>query len=95
MDNTPARRTGGGAALINSVTFFVTNGRKASVAAAAAAWTWKSRTEQSHGDGKGANKNTKKNKKKKRTTRRGNMADENKCSPRMVEALKKNTHFTR
>jgi hypothetical protein len=83
METIPARRIGKGEALIKSVSLFVTSGRKASVAAAAAASAWKSRTAR-QGNGNGAKK-----------TRSRKMADETKCLPRIVEALRKNTHFSR
>jgi hypothetical protein len=82
METIPARRIGRGEALIKSVSLFVTSGRKASVAAAAAASAWKSRTGRQD---KGISVKA----------RSRNMGDEVKCFPRVVEALKRNTHFSR
>lgn len=81
MENTPARRTGGGTALIKSVSLFVASGRKATTAAAAGASAWKSRVGQFQDTAD--------------TTRFRKMGDEAKCSSRMLETLKRNTHFTR
>ena len=83
---------GGGAVLIKSVSLFLTSGRKASAAAAAAASAWKTRAGQ-----RPAEEDVEKKKKK---LRRRKMGEEGKngvgkCSPKMMEALKKNTHFTR
>ncbi|PNF20379.1 EF-hand calcium-binding domain-containing protein 1 [Cryptotermes secundus] len=83
METIPARRIGKGEALIKSVSLFVTSGRKASVAAAAAAAAWKSRTER-QGDGVSV-----------KEARSRKMGDEAKCLPRIVEALRRNTHFSR
>jgi hypothetical protein len=83
METTPARRIGRGEALIKSVSLFVTSRRKASIAAAAAASAWKSRAgRQDNGVDV-------------RRTRRRKMCDESKYLPRIVEALRKNTHFSR
>ena len=84
MENTPARRTGRGTALIKSVSLFVTSGRKATAAAVAAASVWQSRAVQ---------RQDSENRVKK--TRFRKMSDEAKCPSRMHEALKRNTHFTR
>lgn len=83
MENTPARHTGGGTALIKSVSLFVAGGRKATAAAAAATSAWTSRAGRQDTEDR-ANK-----------TRFRKMGDEAKCSSRMLETLKKNTHFTR
>jgi hypothetical protein len=83
MENTPARRTGGGTTLIKSVSLFVASGRKVTAAAAAIALPWQSR----------AGKRDNEDNAKKTQLRR--MADEAKWTSRNLETLKKNTHFTR
>ncbi|KAJ9592266.1 hypothetical protein L9F63_001162 [Diploptera punctata] len=84
-------RMGGGAALIKSVSLFLTSGRKASAAAAAAASAWKSRSGQ---------RPVEQDVEKKKKTRKKKMGDEGKngagkCSTKMMDTLKKNSHFTR
>ena len=84
MEDSPARRSGRGTALMKSVSIFVTSGRKATAAAVAVASAWQSRAGHRQGSV---------NRKKK--TRFREMGDETKCSSRVLETLKKNTHFTR
>jgi len=84
MEDSPARRSGRGTALMKSVSLFVTSGRKATATAVAVASAWQSRAGHRQGSVNRARK-----------TRFREMSDEGKCSSRMLETLKRNTHFTR
>ena len=84
MEDSPARRTGRGTALMKSVSLFVASGRKATAAAVVVASAWQSRAGHCQGSVNRAKK-----------TRFGEMGDETKCSSRTLETLKRNTHFTR
>nr|CAD7576807.1 unnamed protein product [Timema californicum] len=84
------QRVGGGTMLIKSVSIFLASGRKASVAG-------KSRTTAAGvGDGSTSGGGKRKGGKARRmmgddTTK---MSTVTKCSPKMIESLKKRTHFT-
>jgi hypothetical protein len=69
---------------MKSVSLFVTSGRKATASAVAVAAAWQLRAGIRQGSEHRANK-----------TRSTKMGDETKCSSRMLETLKRNTHFTR
>ena len=84
MEDSPARRTGRGTALMKSVSLFVTSGRKATAASVVVASDWQSGAGHRHGSANSEKK-----------TRFREMSDEGKCSSRMLETLRRNTHFTR